>query len=156
MHRPGDAYRYPDDSDESVRSNQAGDLPRQTRVSTARARSSGSRREANTISAGDYIPGIAASPADAAWEPREEVDVEAVLTNLSSKNPQKLNWKTSIVDLMKLLDIDSSLANRKELARELGYPDDMSDSAAMNVWLHRRVMQELQRSGGKVPPSLMV
>ncbi len=100
-------------------------------------------------------PGIAASPADAAWEPREEVDVEAVLTNLSSKNPQKLNWKTSIVDLMKLLDIDSSLANRKELATELGYPGDMNDSAAMNVWLHRRVMQELQRSGGKVPPSLI-
>jgi hypothetical protein len=97
---------------------------------------------------------IPASPANAAWERREDVDVEAVLTNLSSKNPQKLNWKTSIVDLMKLLDIDSSLENRKELARELGYRDDTSDSAAMNVWLHERVMQELERSGGKVSASL--
>ena len=99
-------------------------------------------------------PGIPASPADAAWERREEVDVEAVLMNLSSKNPQKLNWKTSIVDLMKLLDIDSSLANRKELARELGYRDDTGDSAEMNIWLHRKVMQELERNGGKVSDAL--
>jgi hypothetical protein len=101
------------------------------------------------------FPGIPASPANAAWERREEVDVEAVLTNLSSKSPQKLNWQTSIVDLMKLLDIDSSLANRKELARELGFTGDTNDSAAMNVWLHKRVMQELQKNGGKVPSSLV-
>jgi hypothetical protein len=100
-------------------------------------------------------PGIPASPADAQWERREEVDVEAVLTNLSSKSPQKLNWQTSIVDLMKLLEIDSSLANRKELASELGYTGDTNDSAAMNVWLHKRVMQELQKNGGKVPASLV-
>jgi Domain of unknown function (DUF3597) len=99
-------------------------------------------------------PGIPASPANAAWERREEVDIEAVLTNLSSKNPQQLNWKSSIVDLMKLLDIDSSLANRKELAQELGYREDTSDSAAMNVWLHRRVMQELEKNGGKVSEAL--
>jgi hypothetical protein len=98
--------------------------------------------------------GIPASPANAAWERREEVDVEAVLNNLSSKNPQKLNWRTSIVDLMKLLDIDSSLANRKELAQELGYSGDTNDSAAMNVWLHKRVMQELAKNGGKVPAGL--
>jgi hypothetical protein len=100
-------------------------------------------------------PGIPASPANAAWERREEVDVEAVLTNLSGKNPQKLNWKTSIVDLMKLLDIDSSLANRKELARELGFVGDTTDSATMNTWLHKRVMQELEKNGGKVPASLL-
>jgi hypothetical protein len=100
-------------------------------------------------------PGIPASPANAAWERREEVDVEAVLTGLSGKNPQKLNWKTSIVDLMKLLEIDSSLANRKELARELGFVGDTTDSATMNVWLHKRVMQELEKNGGKVPAYLV-
>jgi hypothetical protein len=99
--------------------------------------------------------GIPANPANAAWDRREEVDVEAVLTNLSGKNPQKLNWRTSIVDLMKLLDIDSSLANRKELAQELGFTGDTNDSATMNTWLHKRVMQELEKNGGKVPASLV-
>jgi hypothetical protein len=99
--------------------------------------------------------GIPASPADAAWERREPIDVEAVLIDRAAKNPQKLNWRTSIVDLMKLLDIDSSLAHRKELAQELGFTGDTSDSATMNVWLHKRVMQELERNGGKVPASLV-
>ena len=99
--------------------------------------------------------GIPANPANAAWDAREEVDVEAVLTNLSGKNPQKLNWRTSIVDLMKLLDIDSSPANRKELAQELGFTGDTNDSATMNTWLHKRVMQELEKNGGKVPASLV-
>ncbi len=84
-----------------------------------------------------------------------EVDVDAVLSDLAAKNPQKLNWKTSIVDLMKLLEIDSSLENRKELARELGYTGDTQDSAAMNVWLHKRVMQELEKNGGRVPASMV-
>ena len=97
--------------------------------------------------------GIPASPVDAKWD--SPVDVEEVLSDLAAKNPQKLNWKTSIVDLMKLLDIDSSLDNRKELARELGYTGDLSDSAAMNIWLHKRVMQELEKNGGKVPASLV-
>jgi hypothetical protein len=83
------------------------------------------------------------------------VDVEAVLAGLAAKNPQKLNWQFSIVDLMKLLDIDSSLENRKELARELGYTGSTSDSATMNVWLHKRVMQELEKNGGRVPASLV-
>jgi len=81
--------------------------------------------------------------------------VDAVLSDLAAKNPQKLNWKTSIVDLMKLLEIDSSLENRKELARELGYTGDTQDSAAMNVWLHKRVMQELEKNGGRVPASMV-
>ena len=101
------------------------------------------------------FPGSPASPANAKWEREEPIDVEAVLTNLSSKNPQKLNWQTSIVDLMKLLDIDSSLSNRKELASELGFTGDTNDSAAMNVWLHKRVMQDLEKNGGKVPASLL-
>ena len=96
--------------------------------------------------------GIPASPANAKWD--RPVDVEQILGELAAKNPQKLNWKTSIVDLMKLLSIDSSLENRKELARELGYTGDSSDSASMNIWLHKRVMQELEKNGGKVPASL--
>jgi hypothetical protein len=101
--------------------------------------------------------GIPASPADAKWQAPQPapVDVEAVLAGLAAKNPQKLNWQSSIVDLMKLLDIDSSLENRKELARELGYTGSTSDSATMNVWLHKRVMQELEKNGGRVPASLV-
>ena len=102
--------------------------------------------------------GIPASPADAKWERQvdvREVDVEAVLELRSANNPQKLNWRTSIVDLMKLLDIDSSLANRRELARELGYTGSTEDTAAMNVWLYGRVMEELRKSGGRVPASLV-
>lgn len=97
--------------------------------------------------------GIPASPADARWE--REVDVEEVLELRSANNPQKLNWRSSIVDLMKLLDIDSSLQNRRELARELGYTGSTEDTAAMNVWLHKRVMEELRKNGGKVPASLV-
>ena len=82
------------------------------------------------------------------------VDVEAVLTQLAAKQGQKLNWRTSIVDLMKLVGLDSSLENRKELARELGYKGDTSDSAAMNIWLHKQVMTQLAAHGGKVPPEL--
>jgi len=82
------------------------------------------------------------------------VDVEAVLTELAANNPQPLNWRTSIVDLMKLLDLDSSLAGRKALAAELGYTGDTSDSASMNIWLHKQVMQKLAQNGGKVPAEL--
>ena len=83
-----------------------------------------------------------------------EVDVKAVLDDMASKNSQKLNWKTSIVDLMKLLDLDSSLGERKALATELGYTGDMNDSASMNIWLHKQVMNKLAANGGKVPAEL--
>ena len=89
-----------------------------------------------------------------ATAPGQSVDVEAVLTDLASKNPQQLNWRTSIVDLMKLLNLDSSLNARKELAQELHYSGDMNDSAAMNIWLHKQVMQKLADNGGKVPDDL--
>ncbi|MET0661432.1 MAG: DUF3597 domain-containing protein [Steroidobacteraceae bacterium] len=93
-------------------------------------------------------------PAAPATKPAEPVDVEAVLQGLASKNPEKLNWRTSIVDLMKLLDLDSSLQNRKELAKELGYTGDTNDSATMNIWLHKQVMRQLAANGGKVPAEL--
>ncbi len=82
------------------------------------------------------------------------VDVEAILRDKAAKTPEKLNWQTSIVDLMKLLGLDSSLQNRKQLAGELGYTGDTNDSATMNVWLQKQVMQKLAQNGGKVPAGL--
>jgi hypothetical protein len=82
------------------------------------------------------------------------VDVEKVLTDLAAKNGQTLDWRKSIVDLMKLLDLDSSLSARKELAKELGYTGSTDDSASMNIWLHKQVMQKLAANGGKVPDDL--
>lgn len=90
----------------------------------------------------------------AASAPAQPVDVEAVLEELAKEKGQKLNWRTSIVDLMKLLDLDSSLDARRELAQELGYTGSTSDSATMNVWLHRQVMRKLAENGGKVPAEL--
>jgi hypothetical protein len=82
------------------------------------------------------------------------VDVEAVLAGMQSKHTEPLNWRTSIVDLLKLLGLDSSLSARKELAAELHYGGNPDDSAAMNVWLHKQVMQKLAQNGGKVPDDL--
>jgi hypothetical protein len=84
------------------------------------------------------------------------VDVVGKLESLSAANPQKLNWKTSIVDLLKLLNLDSSLESRKELATELGCPKEkMGDSAQMNMWLHKTVLQKLAENGGNVPKELL-
>lgn len=93
----------------------------------------------------------AAAPAVASIQ---QVDVEAILNGMAAKNSQKLNWKTSIVDLMKLLDLDSSLTARKTLAQELHFSGDTNDSAAMNIWLHKQVMIKLAENGGKVPDAL--
>jgi hypothetical protein len=85
-----------------------------------------------------------------------EVDVVAKLTTLAAAHAEKLNWKTSIVDLLKLLGLDSSLAVRKELAAELGCPaEKMGDSAQMNMWLHKTVLQNLAANGGNVPAELL-
>ena len=92
-----------------------------------------------------------AGPTSAAGQP---VDVEAVLTGLASKRQETLNWRESIVDLMKLLDLDSSLSARKTLAQELSYTGDTNDSAKMNIWLHREVMQKLATNGGKLPAGM--
>ena len=86
--------------------------------------------------------------------PMPEVDVDQVLTRMQESSGQQLNWRTSIVDLLKLLGLDSSLDARKELAAELHYTGNTEDSAAMNVWLHREVMQKLSENGGKVPDDL--
>lgn len=84
------------------------------------------------------------------------VDVVAKLDGLAKANPQKLDWKVSIVDLLKLLGIDSSLTSRKELAKELGCPADlMADSAKMNTWLHKTVLARIAQNGGNVPANLL-
>jgi hypothetical protein len=83
------------------------------------------------------------------------VDIAAVMNGLAAKNPEKLDWKRSIVDLMKLVGMDSSLSARKELATELHYTGDMNDSASMNVWLHKEVLKKLSENGGKVPAELL-
>jgi len=102
-----------------------------------------------TASATSPAAGSSTAPA-----PAESVDVEAVLTDLASRNTQQLNWRTSIVDLMKLLNLDSSMNARQELAQELHYNGDMNDSASMNIWLHKQVMEKLAENGGKVPDEL--
>ena len=83
-----------------------------------------------------------------------DVDVAGILDGLAAKSAQKLDWQHSIVDLMKLLGLDSSLDARKGLAQELHYEGSTADSAAMNIWLHRQVMQKLAQNGGKVPEEL--
>jgi hypothetical protein len=93
-------------------------------------------------------------PASPAAKPATQVDVADVLTKLAAKSREKLDWRHSIVDLMKLLNLDSSLAARKALAGELHYTGDTNDSATMNIWLHKQVMQKLADNGGKVPDEL--
>ena len=105
------------------------------------------RPTSSSSSSADHAPAAAAQSA---------VDIEAVLTKLAGQNKEKLDWRRSIVDLMKLLKLDSSHSARKELAKELHYTGNPNDSAAMNVWLHKQVMIKLAENGGKVPDSLKV
>ena len=98
-------------------------------------------------------PAAPAAAAPAAAPP--VVDVEAVLEGLASKYSHKVNWRYSIVDLMTLLGMDSSLSQRRELAHELGYTGDTSDTATMNIWLHKQVLKKLAENGGKVPADLL-
>jgi hypothetical protein len=118
------------------------------------------RRAAGAAPAPQATPAAPAAPvtpaAPTAPAAIPVVDVMAKLEGLAAANPQKLNWKVSIVDLMKLLSLDSSLAARKELATELGCPaDKMGDSAQMNVWLHKTVLQKLADNGGNIPKELL-
>jgi Domain of unknown function (DUF3597) len=109
-----------------------------------------------TASAGAAAGGgtSAASSAASSAAPAQSVDVAPILDKAVAAHEEKLEWRTSIVDLMKALDIDSSLAARKELAKELGYTGDTNDSASMNVWLHKQVMAKLAANGGKLPPEI--
>ena len=117
-----------------------------------------------------HLPGAEAKPAPASPETPaapaaapvapvpvalSDIDVNAVLSELAGKNPEKLDWKKSIVDLLKILGIDSSLTARKELAKELHYTGDTNDSASMNIWLHKQVIKKFAENGGKVPADLL-
>ena len=110
---------------------------------------------ASAAPAGGAASGSApAGAAPSSSAPTPTVDVAAIVDKLVAAQKEKLEWRTSIVDLMKALDIDSSLAARKDLAKELGYSGDMNDSASMNVWLHKQVMSKLAANGGKLPPEI--
>jgi len=103
---------------------------------------------------GAATTGAAGAPAGGAAATMPAVDVEKVVSEMAAQKKEKLDWRKSIVDLMKVLDLDSSLGARKELAKELGYTGDMNDSAKMNIWLHKQVMNKLAANGGKVPADL--
>lgn len=109
-----------------------------------------SAQASGTASAAPSAPASTSSSV----QPGPSVDVAAVLDDLSGKTTEKLDWRHSIVDLMKLLSLDSSLAARKELANELHYDGDTSNSAAMNIWLHKQIMAKLAANGGKLPEDL--
>lgn len=103
-----------------------------------------------SASVGQAAPAAPSAPPPSA--PMDMVDVEAILNGMPQS--QSLNWRSSIVDLLKLLNLDSSLQSRKELAHELDFKGDTNDSASMNIWLHRQVMNKLAANGGKVPADL--
>ena len=107
----------------------------------------GSAPAAGSTSGGTSVGGATAAPA-------QSVDVAPILDKAVAAKGEKLEWRTSIVDLMKALDIDSSFSARKELAKELGYTGDSNDSASMNIWLHKQVMTKFAANGGKLPPEI--
>jgi len=130
---------------------QAAPVPPASGTSSAPPSTSGTAPSA-TASAAPAPSGAAAAPsASGASAP---VDVAPILDAAVKKNGQKLDWRRSIVDLMKALDLDSSLGARKELAKELNYTGDTNDSATMNMWLHKALMKKLAENGGKVPAEL--
>jgi hypothetical protein len=111
---------------------------------------------APTAAAPASAPVAPASPAEPVVQPIAMVDVMTLLADKAAKHPEKLNWKTSIVDLLKLLGLDSSLSARKELAKELYCPDElMGDSAKMNMWLHKNVLGHIAANGGNIPKELL-
>jgi hypothetical protein len=114
----------------------------------------GTKADAATPGAAPASGSSGAAPAAPGAAPAQTVDVAPILDKAVAAKGEKLAWRTSIVDLMKALDIDSSLSARKELAKELGYTGDTNDSASMNIWLHKQVMTKLAANGGKLPDDL--
>ena len=113
---------------------------------------SGGAATSSSTAASGASAGSAAGSSSAS--PGQTVDVAAIVDKAAAASGEKLAWRTSIVDLMKALKIDSSLTARKELAKELGYTGDTNDSATMNIWLHQQVMAKLAANGGKLPPEI--
>jgi hypothetical protein len=114
----------------------------------------GTKAEAAPAGGGAAAPAGGGSAGGSAAPAAATVDVAPILDSAVKAKGEKLEWRTSIVDLMKALDIDSSFAARKELAKELGYTGDSNDSASMNIWLHKQVMTKLAANGGKLPPEI--
>jgi hypothetical protein len=112
---------------------------------------SGGAATSSSTAASGASAGSAAGSSSASASPGQTVDVAAIVDKAAAASGEKLAWRTSIVDLMKALKIDSSLTARKELAKELGYTGDTNDSATMNIWLHKQVMGKLAANGGKLP-----
>jgi len=123
-------------------------------ISTIFGHAGASPASAPPAPAAPATPSPSSAPASPATKPATQVDVADVLTKLAAKSKEKLDWRHSIVDLMKLLNLDSSLAARKELAGELHYTGNTNDTATMNIWLQKQVMQKLADNGGKVPDEL--
>ena len=114
----------------------------------------GTKADAATPTAGTTTAAGGSAPSAGSAAPAATVDVAPILDDAVAAKKEKLEWRTSIVDLMKALDIDSSLTARKELAKELNYTGDTNDSASMNIWLHKQVMTKLAANGGKLPDDL--
>jgi hypothetical protein len=109
-----------------------------------------------TPAAGSSHPGAGSTTPSSAAATAQSIDVGPVLDRAVAAKKEKLEWRTSIVDLMKALDIDSSLSARKGLAKELHYTGNAKDSAAMNIWLHKQVLTKLAANGGKLPADLKI
>jgi hypothetical protein len=123
------------------------------RAEAAPAAAAGGAKEA--VAAATTAVAAVASAAAEPVKALSAVDLVALMESKAAAAGQPLNWRTSIVDLMKLLNLDSSLGARKELATELGYTGDMNDSATMNIWLHKQVMKKVAENGGQVPADLL-
>ena len=135
----------------SIMGKNFGTTPAEAAPATAPAAADAAPAAADAAAA----PAADAPAAPAAAAPAgPPVDVTAMLDDLADKSDEELNWRTSIVDMMKLLKLDSSLTARKTLAKELNYTGDMDDSATMNVWLHKQVMEKIAANGGTLPADL--
>ena len=114
----------------------------------------GTKADAAPAGGGAAPAGTTAGSGGSSAAPAATVDVAPILDAAVKAKGEKLEWRTSIVDLMKALDINSSFSARKELAKELGYTGDSNDSASMNIWLHKQVMTKFAANGGKLPPEI--
>jgi hypothetical protein len=114
----------------------------------------GSKAAATPVGTGTATGTGSAAPSSTPAGSAQSVDVAAILDKAVAAKKEKLEWRTSIVDMMKALDIDSSLGARKELAKDLKYTGDTNDSASMNIWLHKQMMAQLAANGGKLPPEI--
>ena len=134
--------------------NRAAASPAANRPAASSTAAANPTTASSTAQPGTGAPALAGRQGGAATSPPLQVDIAAVMDKLAEASPEDLDWRKSIVDLMKLLKLDSSLAARKQLATELHYTGSTKDSAAMNVWLHKQVMVKLAENGGKVPSEL--